>query len=125
MTKHLRSSSQLAQWKSIVQEGGTASSKYEMIREWTYDRFIDARSVKQQVSTRMLRQWALQAANQFLSDSFHFTAGHTWLACFKNKYRIRHRKVTRFVSKKDTVVRGCHEIGGTFPATNAKDHQLF
>ena len=101
--KQLKSSSQLAKWKRLVGQDGSARDKYCAISEWTYGMFSEARAVKQQVTTRMLRQWALQAANQFWANNTNFTASRTWVISFKRQHRIRQRKVTRFVSKADVT----------------------
>ncbi|XP_076667942.1 uncharacterized protein LOC143368768 [Andrena cerasifolii] len=93
----------LNKWKKVVENNGSVRDKYIFINNWTYDRFIEARSLNRQVTTRSLQQWAIQAANQFLSNSFHFSASHTWVTKFKLRNRITQRKVTRFVSKKDTI----------------------
>ncbi|XP_029669749.1 uncharacterized protein LOC115239390 [Formica exsecta] len=81
--------------------GGSTSDKYSIIDSWTYDRFVEARQNFQQVTTRNLQQWALAAAAQF--SNFEFKASTPWVAKFKQKRRIRQRKVTKFVSRKETV----------------------
>ena len=90
--KQLKSSSQLAKWKHLVEQNGSARDKYRAISEWTYGLFSEARAVKQQVTTRMLRQWALQAANQFWANNTNFAASRTWVMSFKQQHRIRQRK---------------------------------
>ncbi|KAK2577861.1 hypothetical protein KPH14_001122 [Odynerus spinipes] len=42
--------------KKQVEENGSNISKYEAILKWTYDRFIEARIRKQQVTMRMIQQ---------------------------------------------------------------------
>jgi hypothetical protein len=54
-----------------------------------------------QVTTRTLQQWAMTAAFPFLSDDFRFEASSTWVTAFKRKHKIKQRKITKYVSKRD------------------------
>lgn len=56
-----------------------------------------------QVTTRTLQQWALAAAVPFQSENFSFTASSTWVKVFKRKHKIKQRKITKYVSKRDVT----------------------
>lgn len=43
----------------------------------------------------------MNAAFPFLSDTFHFIASNKWVERFKKKYRIRQRKITKYISHKE------------------------
>lgn len=53
------------------------------------------------MTTRTLQQWAMAAAFPFLSENFRFEASSTWVKVFKRKHRIKQRKITKYVSKRD------------------------
>jgi len=72
-----------------------------MIDCWTYDRFVEARANYKQGTTRNLQQWALIAASQF--QDFSFKAFDTWVMKFKKQHRIRQRKITKYVTAKETA----------------------
>lgn len=91
----------LAKWKKHIKSGGTMIDKYAIIDSWTYDRFTEARQIYQQVTTRNLQQWALSAASQF--KNFEFKASNSWVERFKRKHRICQRKITKYVSKRESV----------------------
>lgn len=56
-----------------------------------------------QITTRTLQQWALIAAAPFQSDTFSFNASDRWIKLFKLKHRIKQRKITKYVSRRDVV----------------------
>lgn len=91
----------LSRWEEDVKKGGNTFDKYAIIDSWTYDRFLEARENCQQVTTRNLQQWALSAATQF--RDFEFKASDRWVGDFKKKHKIRQRKITKYVSKKETA----------------------
>lgn len=97
----LKKKSDLQRWEEQIRKGGTTKDKYNTIDSWVNDRFTEARQCNQQVTTRNLQQWALAAASQF--PELKFKAGHTWTDQFKARHRIRQRKITKFVSERETV----------------------
>ncbi|XP_043263202.1 uncharacterized protein LOC122403642, partial [Colletes gigas] len=103
VTRQLCSASQLLHWKQIIERNCSSHEKYHVITQWTVDRFLEARQLKKQITTRMLQLWALQASNQFRSDDFKFRASTSWVKKLKREQRIKQRKITRFISKKDTL----------------------
>lgn len=96
----LKSMKDLKKWEEHIKKGGTMIDKYTTIDSWTYDRFTEARENLQQVTTRNLQQWALAAASQF--ENFDFKASLSWVNRFKRNHRIRQRKITRYVSERET-----------------------
>lgn len=96
--KHMRD---LKIWEQHIKNGGTRKDKYNTIDSWTYDRFVEARCCNQQITTRNLQQWALAAASQF--PELEFKASESWVIDFKQRHKIRQRKITRFVSEKETA----------------------
>ncbi|GFY20562.1 HTH CENPB-type domain-containing protein [Trichonephila clavipes] len=91
---------QLKIWEEQIRRGGSTKYKYT-IDKWTHDRFVEARQSNQQVTTRNLQQWALAAASQF--PDLEFKASEAWVKIFKRKHRIRQRKITKFVSERETA----------------------
>lgn len=99
----LKRMEELPKWEKHVKSGGTMTDKYATIDSWTYDRFEEARQNNQQVTTRNLQQWALSAASQF--ENFDFKASDRWVVKFKRRHRIRQRKITKFVTERETATR--------------------
>jgi len=96
----LKNMKDLKRWEEHIKKGGTIIDKYTTIDSWTYDRFTEARENLQQVTTRNLQQWALAAASQF--ENFNFKGSLSWVNKFKRNHRIRQRKITRYVSERET-----------------------
>lgn len=97
---HLKRMDDLKLWKKDVEQGGTRFDKFHVIDSWTYDRFVEMRRNYKQVTTRNLQQWALAAASQF--PDLQFKASDRWVTKFKQRHNIRQRKITRFVSNRET-----------------------
>jgi len=97
----LQRKSDLKRWCAEIEQGGGIKEKYEAINKWTIDRFREAREQKKPVTTRMLQQWASQAAVQF--EGLNFVASHTWAVKFKQTFQIRQRKVTRYIKSKNVL----------------------
>ncbi|KMQ85982.1 hypothetical protein RF55_15184 [Lasius niger] len=93
----------LRTWKEDVKRGGTVIGKYIQIETQTFEYFKEARECFEQVTTRTLQQWAMAIAFPFLTEDFTFSASKSWVTKFKNKYRIKQRKITRFVSRREHV----------------------
>lgn len=70
---------------------------YDMINKWTYDHFCEARQQMQPVTTRMLQQWASQAAIQYEESGFSFVASLGWVNKFKLTHSICKRKVMSYI----------------------------
>ncbi|XP_032679519.1 uncharacterized protein LOC116847972 [Odontomachus brunneus] len=100
---YLKYKRDLKQWEKDVLSGGTRFDKLYAINSWTLDRFTEAREKFEQVTTRTLQQWAMAAAQQFLSSTFKFSAGKTWADDFKRRNNIRQRRITKYVSEKEAA----------------------
>lgn len=98
----------LVRWRKDIENGGTVYDKYNLISKCTYERFVESRKLGKPVYTRTLKVWAMQTAMQFLSDDFYFRVSRSWLNDFKNKNRIRMRKITRYI--KPTENRSMEEV---------------
>jgi len=99
----LKNKSDLKKWKDQIEKGYGAKEKYEMINKWTFDRFVEARQQMQPISTKIIQQWASQAALQYQGPDFSFTASHGWIIKFKAFYSIRQRKITRYLKSKHAL----------------------
>ncbi|XP_071639392.1 uncharacterized protein [Temnothorax longispinosus] len=99
----LRSKKDLKKWQEQIEKGSGVKEKFDLINKWTFDRFVEARQQMQPVSTRMIQQWASQAALQYQGPDFLFTASHTWVNKFKASHFIRQRKVTRYLKSKHAL----------------------
>lgn len=99
--RRLKKKEYLSKWEKDIKRGGNIFDKYAIIDSWTYDRFIEARQHYHQVTTKNLQQWALSAAGQF--EGFEFKASERWAKKFKNQHGIRQRKITKYVSQKETA----------------------
>lgn len=99
----MKKKEKLKKWKENIEQRGTRYDKLFMIDSETFERFKEARKCHEQVTTRTLQQWAMATAFPYLSDKFSFVASFTWVKNFKNKHRIRQRKITKFISKNDVA----------------------
>ncbi|KYM98426.1 hypothetical protein ALC62_10866 [Cyphomyrmex costatus] len=97
----LKHKAYLQRWKEDIKKGGTRFDKLGKIDSETFERFGEARRCLEQVTTRTLQQWAMTTAFPFLSENFQFEASLTWVKVFKRKHKIKQRKITKFVSKRD------------------------
>ncbi|KAJ8960708.1 hypothetical protein NQ314_006019 [Rhamnusium bicolor] len=97
----LKNMTDLKRWEKDIKCGGTTIDKYAIIDSWTYNRFVEARQADQQVTSRNLQHWALAGAAQF--KNFEFKASNSWVKRFKRKYKIRQRKITKYVTQSETA----------------------
>ncbi|XP_047004101.1 uncharacterized protein LOC124622446 [Schistocerca americana] len=88
-------------WEEHIKQGETRNNKYHIIYSWSYDHFVEAWSCNQQVTTRNLQQWAFAAVIQFPDRKLK--ASGTWVKGFKERHKIEQRKVTKFVSGRETA----------------------
>lgn len=68
---------------------------------WMLDRFVEAKEKLEQVTTRILQQWALACSVQFQSNTFKFTASNSWITSFKRQHKIRQKKIIKYVSERE------------------------
>lgn len=98
-TRYLTTMDQLRKWKLEVERNG--SNSLDIINEWTYRRFLGARSRKRLVTSKMLQQWATEKSEDFISPDFKFIASKAWVDRFKRDRMILQRRIIRFVNKGD------------------------
>lgn len=100
----LKSLRQLRRWKADVKKKKNTRDSFRKINNLTFERFQEARSGKKPVSTRNLKQWACAAATALQQTvNFKFKASESWAKKFKAKFKIRQRKVTRFIKSKNAM----------------------
>lgn len=100
----LKSSRQLRRWKKEVKCGETRIEISKSVNEWTFHKFKEARKNRRPVTSRNLKEWACIAALKFkTSENFKFKASDSWVSKFKGKYKIRQRKVTRYIKSKKAL----------------------
>ncbi|KAL0125177.1 hypothetical protein PUN28_004366 [Cardiocondyla obscurior] len=97
----LKSKNMLRLWIEDVKQGGTHIDKWRHIETRTFEFFQEAKENFEQVTTRTLQQWAMAIALPFLTNKFNFSASRSWAERFKSKYKIRSRKMTKYVSNKE------------------------
>ncbi|XP_071573952.1 uncharacterized protein [Temnothorax nylanderi] len=97
----LKNKKMLRIWKEDVKRGGTKIDKWKYIETQTFEHFTEARQCLEQITTRTLQQWAMATAFPLLNDNFSFSASSSWTDRFKQKYKIRQRKITRYISNRD------------------------
>jgi hypothetical protein len=66
VTHRLKRREDLSSWEKDISSGGTRRDKCNMINKWTYERFCECRANGDHITSRMLQQWAVAAAFQFL-----------------------------------------------------------
>lgn len=63
----------------------------------------------------------MTAAASFQSDIFSFRASPTWVKVFKRKYRIKQRKITKYVSRREVAtLEETYEAAERFQAQTRK-----
>ncbi|KAJ8684535.1 hypothetical protein QAD02_020327 [Eretmocerus hayati] len=124
----------LARWRADIAKKGTQFDRSEFINEKTFEAFKEARSKRQPVLFRNCQEWALQADFEYdaevnasgssgrgstgngseadTNSRKKFYASKSWIGRFKTKYRIKQRKITRFV--KPTEMRTIETIEQVF-----------
>jgi hypothetical protein len=78
-----------------VDKGGNKWDKYKQIEEFVYLKYKSARYKKLPVHDINLKKWAIERSREV---NIEFKASSAWINKFKKKYRIRSKKITRFVS---------------------------
>jgi len=90
--------SDLNNWEQQVENGGTTAEKLKFIAKETYRKFVESRERHKNVHDNNIRKWALRYAR--LADLDNFKASTFWLRCFKKKFNIVSRKITKFITRK-------------------------
>jgi hypothetical protein len=92
---------QLKRFREYVASNGNQRQKLKRIANIVFERFRHAREKNLPVHDVDIQRWALHEAKK--EDMCEFTASHHWLFNFKKRYSICSRKVTKIVSRRETV----------------------
>lgn len=90
----------ITRFRHYIQQQGTTQEKVQIIDDFVYDMFEEARENVLPVHDRDLKRWALQKANEY--SNFIFEASNGWLQLFKHRHHICSRKITKLVTRHHT-----------------------
>jgi hypothetical protein len=90
---------QLARFRAYVENNGNRRQKFPRIELFLVEKFKQARSKSLRVHDTDNQRWGLAQAK--VENVDNFIASSKWLLNFKRRNRIRSRKVTRFVSRRE------------------------
>ena len=87
----------ITRFRHYIEQHGTKREKLQIIDDFVYDKFEEARERVLPVHDHDLRRWARQKA---ADDSvLSFQASEHWLRNFKHRHRICSRKITKLVTR--------------------------
>lgn len=87
----------IARFRHYIEQHGTKREKLQIIDDFVYDMFEEARDKVLPVHDRDLQRWALRKAAE--DSSLIFEASEHWLRVFKHRHRICSRKITKVVTR--------------------------
>ncbi|CAF2859243.1 unnamed protein product [Rotaria sp. Silwood2] len=87
----------ITRFRHYIEQHGTKREKLQIIDDFVYDVFEEARENVLPVHDRDLKRWALQKAAD--DPSLVFKASEHWLRVFKYRYLICSRKITKLVTR--------------------------
>ncbi|CAF2826171.1 unnamed protein product [Rotaria sp. Silwood2] len=87
----------ITRFRHYIEQHGTKREKLQIIDDFVYDMFEEARDNVLPVHDRDLKRWALQKAAE--DSSLIFEASEYWLRVFKHRHRICSRKITKLVTR--------------------------
>ena len=87
----------ITRFRHYIEQHGTKREKLEVVDDFVYDMFEEARDNVLPVHDRDLKRWALQKAAE--DSSLISEASEHWLRVFKHHHRICSRKVTKLVTR--------------------------
>ncbi|CAF3819966.1 unnamed protein product, partial [Rotaria sp. Silwood1] len=87
----------ITRFRHYIEQHGTKREKLQIIDDFVYDMFEEARENVLPVHDRDLKRWALQKAAE--DPSLVFEASEHWLRVFKYRHRICSRKITKLVTR--------------------------
>lgn len=97
--KEVLDKNKLRRWKIDVEKNGNRLDKLKKLADSVHEKFLFAKKEGFIIHDLDLRRWAMEENKTILLSDFK--ASDHWLHCFKTKYRIRSRKITKVVSKKN------------------------
>jgi hypothetical protein len=83
--------------RQYVKNGDKYSQKVKVLEEFVYLKFQNARLNNFPVHDINIRQWALKKSKEL---NFKFKASDSWIYNFKKKFKIRFRKICKYVTFK-------------------------
>ena len=86
----------LTRFREYRSQKGTQREKFREISKYCKESFDSARASGCIVHDRAVKMWALQKAREVQLTGFK--ASHSWIAKWKTAYRIRSRRIVRFVT---------------------------
>ncbi|CAF2057276.1 unnamed protein product [Rotaria magnacalcarata] len=85
----------IARFRHYIEQHGTKPEKLQIIDDFVYDMFEEARENVLPVHDNDLKRWAVQKAAE--NSNLIFEASEHWLRVFKHRHRICSRKITKLV----------------------------
>jgi hypothetical protein len=82
---------------NYVENGGTYLQKVKEIENYLHEKFVNSRQKNLRITDMNLKMWALNKSREL---NFNFKASDSWISSFKKKYRIKSRKITKYVTYK-------------------------
>ena len=76
----------LARFRHYIEQDGTKRENMQVIDDFVYDKFEEARNALLSLQDRDLKRWTLQKITQ--SSVLKFEASEYWLRIFKDRHRI-------------------------------------
>ena len=91
----------ISRFRHYIEQYGTRREKMQIIDNFVYDKYEEARENVLSVHDHDLKRWALQkAADDSVLD---FKASKHWLDTFKHRHKICSRKITKIVTRHQMV----------------------
>ena len=87
----------ISRFRHYIEQHGTRLEKMQIIDNFVYDKFEEARENVLSVHDHDLKRWALQKAAE--DSVLDFKASKHWLDTFKHRHKICLRKITKIVTR--------------------------
>ena len=87
----------ISRFRHYIEQHGTRREKMQIIDNFVYDKFEEARGNVLSVHDHDLKRWALQKAAE--DSVLDFKASKHWLDTFKHRHKICSRKITKIVTR--------------------------
>jgi hypothetical protein len=83
-----------------VEKGGTYKQKVKEVEKYVFEKFDNNRKKHLRICDLNLKKWALKKSHEL---NFNFKASDSWVLNFKKRYRIKSRKVTKYITKRNEL----------------------
>ena len=87
----------ISRFRHYIEQHGTRREKMQIIDNFVYDKFEEARENVLSVHDHDLKRWTLQKAAE--DSILDFKASKHWLDTFKHRHKICSRKITKIVTR--------------------------